>query len=247
MIDIKRSHLVAATAAPLVIVLAAAAMVVSRGRSPAPRRAGGRSGGPPGKKDQGSQENGGVESPTARRSWLSPPTASTGSARPSTNWARATATKPSTTRHCSTPPGCDVSRLSFLPAQAPTAGSRRRISQRSCTTTLSGGGTLYASDLRYDALASAFPEFVDPASVAQGIPQDLRGEVTSPELRDLLGPAIMLHFKSDRWRPAAFRGDDVSVLLKGQLKTTAGRVDRRAAGGSLPDRQGDRHLHFIPQ
>ena len=85
-----------------------------------------------------------------------------------------------------------------------------------------GGGTLYASDLRFDTLASAFPELVDPASVALGVPQDLRGEVTSPELRDLLGPDIVLHFKSERWRPAAFRGDDVSVLLKGQLKTTAG-------------------------
>ncbi len=38
----------------------------------------------------------------------------------------------------------------------------------------------------------------------------------------MLGPDIVLHFKSERWRPAAFRGDDVSVLLKGQLKTTAG-------------------------
>ena len=34
MIDIKRSHLIAATAAPLGIVLVAAALVLSRGRSP---------------------------------------------------------------------------------------------------------------------------------------------------------------------------------------------------------------------
>ena len=32
---------------------------------------------------------------------------------------------------------------------------------------VSGGGTLYASDLRYEVLAAAFPDIVDPASVAR--------------------------------------------------------------------------------
>ena len=71
-------------------------------------------------------------------------------------------------------------------------------------------------------MAAAFPDLVDRASVAQGVAQDLRGAITSPELREWLGHDITLHFKTGGWRPAAFRGDDVSVMLKGELKTTAG-------------------------
>jgi hypothetical protein len=83
------------------------------------------------------------------------------------------------------------------------------------------GGTLYASDLRYDLLAAAFPELVDPAAVAQGLQQDLQAEVVSAELREILGSNLPLHFRLDGWRPAAFRGNDNTILLKGTVKTTA--------------------------
>ena len=56
---------------------------------------------------------------------------------------------------------------------------------------VNNGGTLYASDLRFDTLAAAFPELVDAEAVAQGLKQDLRAEVVAPELR-----------RPDRWRAA---------------------------------------------
>jgi len=84
------------------------------------------------------------------------------------------------------------------------------------------GGTLYASDLRFDALAAAFPDMVDAEAVSQGLQQNLRAEVVSPELRDLVGTEMPLHFDLEGWRPAAFRGDSVTVYLRGKLRTTAG-------------------------
>jgi hypothetical protein len=84
------------------------------------------------------------------------------------------------------------------------------------------GGTLYASDLRFDTVAAAFPESLDRASVAQGKKQDVRADVVAPELREALGPQIPLHFVVEGWRPAAFRGEGVRVLLRGKLATTAG-------------------------
>jgi hypothetical protein len=87
---------------------------------------------------------------------------------------------------------------------------------------VSAGGTLYASDLRLDAVGEAFPELVDPASVTQGLRQEVLAEVVSPELRALVGARVPLHFELDGWRPAAFRGADVDVLIKGRFRTTAG-------------------------
>ena len=110
----------------------------------------------------------------------------------------------------------------FLTCAAIDAAEAPRNLPKAIHEYVSRGGTLYASDLRFDTVAEAFPEFVDRAAIAQGISQDLRAEVTSPELRDLLGPEIVLHFGEKGWRPAAFRGDDVSILLQGQLNTTAG-------------------------
>jgi len=87
---------------------------------------------------------------------------------------------------------------------------------------VSNGGTLYASDLRFDILKAAFPELVDAETEAQGLKQNMRADVIPPELRELLGGEIALHFDLDGWRPAAFRGESVTVYLKGSCRTTAG-------------------------
>ncbi len=87
---------------------------------------------------------------------------------------------------------------------------------------VAAGGTLYASDLRFDLVAAAFPEFVDRPSVAQGLRQELRASVVAPELKQVIGDEVKLHFWLDGWRPAAFKGDDARVLLKGRFQTTAG-------------------------
>ena len=85
------------------------------------------------------------------------------------------------------------------------------------------GGTLYASDLRFDDLKAAFPEFIDANSVTQGIKQEsLKAAVSDPGLRDVLGPELPLHFDLDGWRPAAFGGPGVTVYLRGSVATTAG-------------------------
>ena len=38
----------------------------------------------------------------------------------------------------------------------------------------------------------------------------------------MVGAELPLHFELDGWRPAAFRGDEVDVLIKGKFRTTAG-------------------------
>jgi hypothetical protein len=224
MINIKRSHLIAATAAPLVVVLIATVLVVTRDRSPAPAQPVPEPEAAPEKKAKGRTK---IAAP--KRS------ASEGT---KTLAVSADGFDPINTSLDELGAGYGYAIIDDEALLDPAALGRFQVLFLTCAGTdageppaslpkvlhdyVSGGGTLYASDLRYDTLTLAFPEVVDPASVAQGVPQDVRGEVTSPELRDVLGPEIALHFKSERWRPAAFRGDEVSIFLKGELKTTAG-------------------------
>ena len=84
------------------------------------------------------------------------------------------------------------------------------------------GGALYASDLRFDTLAAAFPEYVDEMAVAQGIKQDFDARVLDADLRAILGDKMPLHFDLEGWRPAAFGGPRVINYLQGELRTTAG-------------------------
>lgn len=84
------------------------------------------------------------------------------------------------------------------------------------------GGTLYASDLRFDVIAEAFPEFVDPVNNAQGVKQDVKAEVVDTSLQQVLGLVMPLHFDEAGWRPAAFKGQDVRIFLKGNIQTNAG-------------------------
>jgi hypothetical protein len=106
-------------------------------------------------------------------------------------------------------------------AEAKTADSQEKL-QASLRPFVNQGGTLYASDLRYDLLAAAFPEFVDATAVAQGTKQDLQAEVLEPGLQAILGNELPLHFDLEGWRPAAFGGREVTVYLKGKFRTTAG-------------------------
>jgi hypothetical protein len=110
----------------------------------------------------------------------------------------------------------------FLTCAEPGSEAENQSLGKGLRDFVSSGGTLYASDLRFDAVAAAFPEFVDPGSVAQGLHQDIRSTIASAEMRSAIGAEILLHFELDGWRPAAFRGDEVDVLIKGKLKTTAG-------------------------
>jgi hypothetical protein len=90
---------------------------------------------------------------------------------------------------------------------------------------VSGGGTLYASDLHYVVVAHCFPEFVDMGKVNAGKVQTLTAEVVDPGLKELIGPQLPLRFDMPGWRPAAFRGEKVTVYLRGKYRTNSGEED----------------------
>ena len=77
------------------------------------------------------------------------------------------------------------------------------------------GGTIYASDWRYEAIAAAFPKIAAPRLQGDGRAGPLEAEVVDPGLRDMIGPTVQLRFDLDRWKTAAFAGDRVKVLIEG--------------------------------
>ena len=81
------------------------------------------------------------------------------------------------------------------------------------------GGTLYASDWRFEMIASTFDEFVDARAVAEGKEQTIDAEVVSDTLKKHLDMStIQLRFDKPGWYAAAFRGRDCEVLLKGRFR-----------------------------
>lgn len=84
---------------------------------------------------------------------------------------------------------------------------------------VSRGGTLYAADWRYDAVASAFPDLLDATSRAEGTKQEIVADVVDPSLREVLGrQTIPLRFDLPRWKTAAFRGPRVTTLIQGRYQ-----------------------------
>ena len=224
MIEIKRSHLIAATAAPLAIALIATALVLSRGRSPIASDPDAGTTTATGKKGKDRSRTG-ARKRTASDGTTTLAVSADGVDRIGTTLDGLGAGyryEPIDDEELIDKAALTRFKAIFLTCAGGDAGEPQEGLPKALRDYVSDGGTLYASDLRYDTLAAAFPDLVDRPSVAQGVAQDLRGEITSPELREWLGHDITLHFKSGGWRPAAFRGDDVSVLLKGELKTTAG-------------------------
>lgn len=88
---------------------------------------------------------------------------------------------------------------------------------------VSRGGTLYVSDLQFQLLERAFPEFTDRRLIAEGDVQTVRAEVVDRGLRRRLGETIPLHFDKPAWRPAAFSAPDLIVYLRGEFETTSGQ------------------------
>ena len=84
------------------------------------------------------------------------------------------------------------------------------------------GGTLYASDWRYECVAQAFADFKAANLVGKGKPQRVQGKVLDPGLRDILGPTIPLRFDLSKWKTAAFGGDRVKVLIEGEYDKEGG-------------------------
>jgi len=78
------------------------------------------------------------------------------------------------------------------------------------------GGTLYASDWRFEAVAEAFPDYVDFRTAGEGLEQELVADVVDVGLRDYVGPNIPLRFDLPRWKTAAFGGPRVTTLVQGR-------------------------------
>jgi hypothetical protein len=84
---------------------------------------------------------------------------------------------------------------------------------------VANGGILYASDWRYDTVAAAFPDLVVPNLRQDGASQELEADIVDADLREALGrKTIHLKFDLPEWKPAAFGGPRVDVLLKGRFK-----------------------------
>jgi hypothetical protein len=87
------------------------------------------------------------------------------------------------------------------------------------------GGTLYASDWRFDDVADAFPGFVDRSLVGSGTSQTITADVVDPGLKDYIGPNITLNFELAEWKTAAFSGAGVTTLIKGRYTKQLGPKD----------------------
>jgi hypothetical protein len=86
------------------------------------------------------------------------------------------------------------------------------------------GGTLYVSDLHFDVLVIAFPEFIDDHAVGRGAVQTVDAQVVDEGLRNQLGDEISLRFDKRAWRPAAFRQSKVTTYLQGEYELVDGTV-----------------------
>ena len=86
------------------------------------------------------------------------------------------------------------------------------------------GGTLYVSDLHFDVLVIAFPEFIDDHAVGRGEVQTVDAQVVNPGLRRQVGDEISLRFDMRAWRPAAFQKSKVTTYLEGEYKLVDGTV-----------------------
>jgi hypothetical protein len=96
------------------------------------------------------------------------------------------------------------------------------------------GGTLYASDWRYETVAEAFPDFVDKTAFGSGVRGDVHAEVVDAGLKDFVGPSIPLRFDLDMWKTAGFGGPRVTTLLRGSYRKQRHPKDRFGDPATAP-------------
>ena len=101
-------------------------------------------------------------------------------------------------------------------------GGTERELTRNLRSFVEEGGTLYASDWRFDCVAAAFSEFTDFYRKDEGQNQELTATVLDPGLKDVLGSTVPLRFDMPQWKTASFLTDKVKVLLEGRYKKQNG-------------------------
>ena len=105
------------------------------------------------------------------------------------------------------------------PAARSPAGQALRRNLRSF---VENGGTIYASDWRFDLVSFAFPELVYRVEGGAGASQEVLAEVVDKGLRDAVGGSVVLRFGLGPWFPATLRTDGLKTYLVGTFTTTAG-------------------------
>jgi hypothetical protein len=98
---------------------------------------------------------------------------------------------------------------------------------------VSGGGTLYASDWALTLITATFQEHIERNLIgpqAEGAAQDIEATVADDGLRRSIGDIVKLHFDQPEWRPAPFRGRNVTVYLQGKYRSC---VDNRMLDAPL--------------
>jgi len=89
---------------------------------------------------------------------------------------------------------------------------------------VANGGILYASDWRYEAVATAFKDMQQGNLIADGMGQQIEADIVDPELRRALGISkIPLNFNLGDWKAAALGGPSVQVLIKGTYEKMNGQ------------------------
>lgn len=100
----------------------------------------------------------------------------------------------------------------FLTCKHSTASKLRQ--NEALRLFVENGGTLYASDLRFEALRGAFPDYIDPGPNFAGDKQKLTATVVDPGLREVLGDSVTLNFDQRGWKPARFKRNLVKVYME---------------------------------
>jgi hypothetical protein len=93
------------------------------------------------------------------------------------------------------------------------------------------GGTLYASDWRYTAVALAFPDYQSERLQGSGAAGTIEADVVDPGLRDALGsPTVKLKFNLSQWKTAAFGNDLLPPEDKDKVKVLIAGTYRQVKG-----------------
>lgn len=85
------------------------------------------------------------------------------------------------------------------------------------------GGTLYASDWRFQVLQIAFPDLVDAEKAVRGDKQEVEAEVVDSGLREVIGERIPLNFDLPGWYPAAFGPRGATTYVRGAYRASDGQ------------------------
>jgi hypothetical protein len=108
------------------------------------------------------------------------------------------------------------------------SGANPSAAHQGLRSYVEGGGTVYASDWRFQFLEQAFPEFINPTGLVRGAAQELQANVVDKGLQEVLGQQVTLTFDLGGWYPAAFQAAGLKVFLTGAYRADNGETQASA-------------------